>query len=239
VVFKFEEELYAKNGIKATFVGHPLLDILKPDYEKKELLGSLPVKKDTTIFALLPGSREKEIKTLLPIMLEASKLLYEKLDKNAYFIILRSSTVKENIFFRITRRYNIPLKIISGSTYEGISASDFAIVASGTATLETAILGKPMVIVYKISFLTWAILRLMIKIPYIGLVNVVANKKIVAEFIQYGAHPQKICDYIISLLKDRERILKTQENLKELKNSLGAGGASEKAAQIIIAYLEK
>ena len=164
VVFKFEEELYKENSIPVAFVGHPLLDTVKSTLSKEELFKkySLDVKKFT--FALLPGSREKEVKLLLPVMLDTAKIIHGQ-KPDSQFLILRSSTVRHEIFNRITAHYQLPIVMLSDMTYDGISASDFALVASGTATLETAILGVPMVIMYKVSFLTWAYLKMAVKLP--------------------------------------------------------------------------
>jgi lipid-A-disaccharide synthase len=237
VVFKFEEAIYKKNDIPVAFVGHPLLDIVSPKISKEELFKKAGLNLNNLTLALLPGSREKEVKTLLPIMLDTAILIDKYLGNNIQFLILRSPTVKEDIFSDILARYKIPVKLVSDMTYEGLSASDFAVVASGTATLETAILGVPMVIIYKVSFLTWLYLKTIIKIPYIGLVNVVKQEKFIAEFIQYEAKPKRIADYIVPILKDGQKIGRIKQGLSGITSLLGEKGASQKAAQEIINFL--
>jgi len=253
VVFKFEEALYKKYDIPVAFVGHPLLDIVSPKFAKEELFRKLGLNLNELTLALLPGSREKEVKTLLPIMLDTAGLIYKYLGNNIQFLILRSNTVKEDVFNDILTRYakgsvsskrlfgmpRFPVQLISDLTYEGVAASDFAIVASGTATLETAILGVPMVILYKVSFLTWLYLKSAIKIPYIGLVNVVKQEKFIAEFIQYAAKPKRIARYIVTILKDRQKIIQIKQGLSSVATQLGEKGASQKAAQEIINFLNK
>jgi lipid-A-disaccharide synthase len=239
VFFAFEEKLYEKHRIDASCVGHPLLDLVKPDLSKEEIFKSLKIDKNKITLALLPGSREKEIKTLLPIMLETAKIINEYFFGRIQFLILRSPTVKEDIFRKIVSSYELPLRVISDMTYNGLSASDFALVCSGTATLETAVIGVPMVILYKVNFLTWAFIRFLIKIPYIGLVNVVQGKKIVEEFIQFDCYPKKICDYVIPLLQNRERLNRLKLGLLSVTDSLGRAGASGRAAQIVVDFLNK
>lgn len=238
VVFKFEEALYKKYDIPVSFVGHPLLDIVEPRISKEEMLRKFGLNLDNLTFALLPGSRETEVKTLLPIMLDSAKLIYKKMPR-AQFLILQSTTVKKEIFERILLRYKLPIYLISDMTYDGLAASDFALVVSGTATLETAILGIPMIILYKVSFLSWAYLKMMIKIPYIGLVNVVKQEKFIEEFIQYNAKPERIADYIVAMFNDKQKIDRIKQGMLSVKNSLGEKGASVKAAQIITNFLRK
>lgn len=236
VVFKFEEELYNKHGIPVSFVGHPLLDTVQENISPENLLARLKPDVKTRIFSLLPGSREKEVKTLLPIMLRTAELIQRKLP-DSKFIILRSPAVKEDLFDKIICHYKIPVELISGMTKTGLSISDFAIVASGTATLETAILKIPMVILYKVSFLTWAYLKMLIKIPYIGLVNVVKQEKFIAEFIQYDAKPEKIADYIVSIITDAKKLNRIKEGLTCITDKLGKEGASKKAAKVVADFL--
>jgi len=238
VVFKFEEELYKENSIPVAFVGHPLLDTVKSTLSKEELFKkySLDVKKFT--FALLPGSREKEVKLLLPIMLDTAKMIHRQ-KPDSQFLILRSQTVKPEIFNQRISHYRLPIAIVSDMTYAGLAASDFALVASGTATLETAILGIPMVIMYKVSFLTWAYLKIAIKIPYIGLVNVIRREKIIDEFIQYDATAQKISSYIMATINNQQKINRIKRDLLEVTQALGEKGASQRAAQLVVNFLNK
>jgi lipid-A-disaccharide synthase len=226
VIFKFEEELYKKEGIPVNFVGHPLLDVVD-----NKLTLNLTHGKRT--FALLPGSRESEVARHLPVMLESAKIILGKIP-NSQFIILRSPNVKRELFDKILTSYKIPVFIFEDKTYEGLNSCDFAMVASGSATLETAILEKPFIIIYKVSWITWLCLRIIIQIPYIGLVNIVAGKKIIEEFIQFNAKAKKIADYVIETLNNSFKISQLEKELSRIKSLLGEKGASRKAAQIIV-----
>ncbi len=234
VIFKFEEELYKTHSINAIFVGHPLLDIVKPAQEKTELLKKFGLSPDKKTIALLPGSRIVEVKRHLPIFLETCKILSKKLG-NLQFVVSKSPFLPENLFSPCLNPYPLTLTPIPNS-YECIELADFVLVASGTATLETAILEKPLVVIYKTSFLTWLIAKPQIKIPYIGLVNVVAGKKIVPEFIQFGARPKRIAQKVLNLLNSPEE--KTiREDLIRIKENLGEPGATERAARIILSFI--
>lgn len=238
VIFKFEEGFYKKHNIPVSFVGHPLLDLVKSKISKEELFNRVGLNLKNLTFALLPGSREKEVKTLLPIMLDAANLIYKKIPY-CQFLILRAPTVKEEIFRATLSRYHLPIYMLSQMTYDGLAASDFALVASGTATLETAILGVPMVILYKVSFLSWLYLRMLIKVPYIGMINLIADRALVPEFIQYRARPEKISSYIKDILTKPEELDRIKKSLSYVKTYLGEGQASNKAAVIIVALLKE
>ncbi|MFN7170998.1 MAG: lipid-A-disaccharide synthase [Candidatus Omnitrophota bacterium] len=231
VIFKFEEDLYKSYGIDAVFVGHPLLDIVKPSDKKNRLLGKYKIDSLKRIISLLPGSREIEVKRHLPILLKTAKLISQEIP-DIQFIISQSPNLPENLFSHCLKHYPYNITIIKNS-YDCIELADFVLVSSGTATLETAILGKPMAIIYKTSFLTWLIIKPQIKIPYIGLANIVAEEKIVPEFVQYGAKPKKISQKVIELLNNPGEIKKTREKLEMVRNRLGTSGAVERAAQII------
>ncbi len=229
VIFKFEEEIYKKAGIPVSFVGHPFLDKVIPD-------STIDLPTGKTTFALLPGSREVEVRRLLPLMLESAQIIREKIP-NSQFLILRSSTVKEELFSQILTNFKLPVYIFNDKTYEGLASSDFALVASGSVTLESAILEKPFVILYKVSWLSWLCLRTIIHVPYIGLVNIVAGRKIIEEFIQYRAQPKRIGNYIVETLNNPQKINLLKNELSRIKSLLGEKGANKRAAGIIVDLL--
>jgi lipid-A-disaccharide synthase len=238
VFFNFEEKLYEAHRIPVSFVGHPLLDTVKTSLPREELLRKAGLKSGLLTVSLLPGSREKEVKTLLPVMLACAKIINGYLPGKVQFLVLRSPSVKEKVFLKAMKNRDLPIGILTAQTYDGIAASDFALVCSGTATLETAILSTPMAILYKVNFLTWLFVRMMIKIPYIGLVNVVKGRKIAEEFIQFDADPEKICDYVIPLLHDRNKLARLKLELLSLKSLLGPAGANLKAALAVANILD-
>ena len=238
VLFRFEEELYNSYAVDVEFVGHPLLDIVKPGITQNEFLNKENLDRQKTTISLLPGSREKEVKTLLPIMLETARCIAQRLP-DIQFLILKSASLEKTIFSQITGRYpNLRLRLIDSQTYEGLNISNLAIVASGTATLETTMLGVPMLIIYKVNFLTWAYIRQAIQIPYIGLVNVVAGKKIIPEFVQYQVRPRLIAREVIELLKNQQKLNQIKTELSKVRQTLGSPGASNRAARIILDFLQ-
>jgi lipid-A-disaccharide synthase len=238
VFFKFEEEFYKRYGVNVTYVGHPLLDIVKPAMDEKEFLNKSGLSESKTTIALLPGSRKQEIKNILPIMLKSSLLIHQKI-KDAQFVIAKSPQLDLDIYNRIISRANIDLKIIEGKTYDCLNIADFCLVASGTATLETAIMQRPFVVIYKMNLLNYLLYRPQVKVPYIGMVNIVAGRKIVPEFIQFKAHPKKISEQVLKILQNPGRLEQMKNDLTQVKSLLGEKGASRRAAQIVIDFLKK
>jgi len=241
VLFKFEEALYKKIGVPADFVGHPLLDIAKPSFDKDTIRERLRLDKTKKTVILLPGSREQEIDALLPVMVKSSQKLYKK-SKDIQFIIIRSHNLSEGIFEKHLKEFKAPYRIVvnTGSElYDYLYVSDLAIAASGTVTLECAIMNVPMVITYKVSFLNALIMKLVIRIPSIGLVNVLAGKKIVPELIQFDLTSGR-------LFREAHRILfeagvsdSIKKELVYVKKALGEEGASRRAALSVTNFLQK
>ncbi len=236
VVFAFEEIFYKRRGISAQFVGHPLLDLIQPRENKMRLLSELSIPDGKTLIGLLPGSREKEVKTLLPIMLGAAKILKERLP-DAHFLIFKSPTLPSELYDPFPA-FDLPATFVQDKNYEYRNALDFALVASGTATLETAVLGKPMVILYKVSPLTALLMRSLIQIPYVGLVNVVAGERIVPECLQYQATPRRVAEIALTYLKNPARLEGMRRDLEGIKERLGEPGAAPRTAELILKGLD-
>jgi lipid-A-disaccharide synthase len=230
VILPFEVDLYAKNNFSVSYVGHPLVDIVRVSISKEETKKSLGLSLDKTTIGLLPGSRTAEIKSLLPEMMKASQILKKNI-KNVQFILPKADTLDETIIKEILSKYAIEIKIIGGRTYEAISCCDLAVVTSGTATLETGLLGVPMIIVYKVSFISYFIGRLVINVKNIGLVNIVAGKTVVPEFIQKDANGRKIAAEALAILES-ERYDQIKKELSAISAKLGKPGAAARAAQI-------
>ncbi|MBU2540573.1 MAG: lipid-A-disaccharide synthase [Candidatus Omnitrophica bacterium] len=236
VVFEFEKEFYRRFGIEAEFVGHPLLDAVEIKKDSNQLIKKYNLKKEKTTIALLPGSRKKEIQKLLPIMLESARIIDKNNQRNTQFIFIQSNTLNNDSSLTPLLEGFKDLDLIKVSEdeiYDCLSASDLAIVASGTATLETALTSTPMVIIYKLNLLSWMLARLLVKIPYIGLVNVVAGEKVVPELIQFKAQPRLIGRACLELLSDKGKYQEIKLKLDSLKKRLGKVGASKSAAEII------
>jgi len=236
VIFQFEKDFYASFGMEVDFVGHPLADDIKVTVEKEAFLKGHHLQEYRLTIGILPGSREKEIQRILPVMLKAASAL-QKNYPMLQFMIVKAPTIDSQLIYEQLSKNEQKIPVIEEDRYNAMHACDLCMVASGTATLETALLLKPMVVVYKTSFLTWALAKLFVKIPNIGLVNVVAGKRIVPECIQQEATGSNIARHLESIFKDEIRIAQIKTGLAEVKRSLDAGGASQKAAKLVLESL--
>lgn len=236
VVFKFEEALYKDYGIDVSFVGHPLLDIAHTNITLGGFLSKLGLSVQKKTIGLVPGSRKMEIERILPILIESAKIIKQKLPQ-VQFVLLKAPEIASDIFAAKMKEYELPLVLCDNQSYDFFNICDFALVASGTATLEAAIMQKPMVVIYKVSFLNWLIARCLIRLPFIGLVNVAAGEKIVPEFIQYQAKPQLIARKTLEILGNQGEFLKIKSELKKVHTNLGTCGASQRAAEIILNFI--
>ena len=229
VIFPFETKFYEEVGLPVRFVGHPLLDReVKPKNPPKEII-AIKQSSANPVIGLLPGSRKGEIKKLLPIMLKAADIIKKKLP-SAQFIIPLAPGIERAFINPMLAQTEIDSRMTTDCFYETLEACDMAVVASGTATLETAVMQKPMVIIYKVSLMTYLIGKMLIRVPFIGLANLVAGKKVVPELIQNDATPYKIAAETTAILKDPHRLEEIKTNLAAVKKALGEKGASKKVA---------
>ena len=238
VVFPFEVPLYEKEGVPVQFVGHPLLDRAIPALDSagsREVFGMQP---GWPVIGLLPGSRSAEIERLLPVMLDAAQRIRQEFPAAQFIIPVAPGIEKEKIA-NLVARHNIPVTVVGNQLHRALQVCSLALVASGTATLETALMQKPMIILYKVSFLTYLIGRLMIRVPCIGLANIVAGKKVVPELIQGQATPKQISREALALLKDTKRREEMERELGYIRQRLGTPGASQRVARIAHDMLSK
>ncbi|MCX7981286.1 MAG: lipid-A-disaccharide synthase [Syntrophales bacterium] len=234
VILPFEEKIYRDAGVKCTFVGHPLLDITEGNLKQEDAKNTLGFPVHARIIAILPGSRKKEVTRLLPVMLEAATLL-KKSYLDAFFILPYADTLDPSWIESIVASYETKVTLVPGHMiHQALAASDFAIVASGTATLETALMGVPMCIVYRLSFFTYLLGRLAIRVKNIGLVNIIAGKTLVPELIQKDCTPERIAITAKTILDDPVKVSEIREGLKEVKEKLGTPGAARKTALIAL-----
>jgi lipid-A-disaccharide synthase len=228
VIFPFEEKLYRQAGVACTFVGHPLLDLL-PAARSAAKGVEAPLK-----VGLLPGSRASEVARHLPVMMEAFKLLRHHFpDCKAWIFAspgLDDATYKSAL-------EDPAVDLCRETDYARRATLDLCLCSSGTATLENALLGVPMVVMYKLSWPTYAIARAIIKVPYIAMANLLAGRALVPELIQRQATPEKVARAAVSLLEDPRRYRALREDLLELRSLLGTPGAGERAAQEILGEL--
>ncbi|MCD6533499.1 MAG: lipid-A-disaccharide synthase [Deltaproteobacteria bacterium] len=231
VILPFEEEFYRRRGVAVEYVGHPLLDEFKSFHCKP--------RSERPYIALIPGSRRGEIKRLLPLMLTAVQL-YSREKPNTRFLIpvapsIDIEFIKEMIPTCLTDKITLLRQPLS----QALQKVSFALVTSGTATLETALAEVPMVVIYKVNQLSYQLGKRLISVPYISLVNLIAEKEIVPELIQDNALPEKIAAKIRSLFDNPENYHKICCELKTLKKKLGKAGAPQRAADAIIAVLKE
>ena len=237
VLFPFEKDIYAKYGMEVDYVGHPLVDEVKITEPPSSIKAQLGIKPQMQTIGLLPGSREKEITRHLPSMLDAAKILYVK-NSNRRFIVLRAPTIPKGMLEGIIKDSGVNAIIYEGPIYNGIGTMDAVIVASGTATLECGLLLRPMVIMYKTAWPTYLIAKSVVKIPYIGLVNIVAGKKIIPELIQQDATGEKLAASIEEIFSNPNFYGQMTNDLAQMKKLLGHSGASTRAASIITSFLD-
>ena len=231
VILPFEVDTYAAKGFAVDYVGHPLLDLVKPAYSKQASQKIFNLDESKITIGLLPGSRLSEVVQLLPEMLRAAEILAQKI-QNVQFILPLADTLEEKTVDDIISAFNVKVKVISGQTYDAVSCCDLAIVASGTATLETALLGVPMIIIYKISPLSYFIGRLIVNVKNIGLANIIAGKTVVPELIQENASGNRIASEAIDILTDGKRKLEMIKELAAIRSKLGNPGAARKTAEL-------
>jgi len=233
VIFKFEKEIYEKVDMPVRWYGHPLLEIVKPNYDRAEFLAKLNLEPDGRYLGIFPGSRKQEIEKILPVMRDVLAGMTAS-GINLKGIVGCAPGIDDGIY----RKYGGEGLIFSrGMTYDVMQHAYLNLVASGTATLECAILGRPLFILYRTSPVTYLIARSLVKIPYVGLVNVVAGTKIVPEFIQGNCRADGIAGEATLFFNSDNYRQGMLERLSALRGKLGEEGASKKAAETAIGMI--
>jgi len=231
VIFPFEKDFYAREGMEVSFVGHPFLDTVHIESPREEVLRRLGLDPGRRTIGILPGSREGEVRRILPDMLGTARILSQRLSP-VQFLLPVADTLSEEFIRNIAGALPVKLALAKDRIYDAIGAMDVAMVASGTATLETALLGTPMIIVYRVSPLTYAVGRLLVDVDHIGIVNIIAGKAIVPEFIQGDVVPEKMADAIVQILSDEKKYGEMKQNLSKVREKLGQLGASRRVAEL-------
>lgn len=233
VILPFEKTFYSKRGVSVDYVGHPLLDSLSQEMDKNQVGVELGSEQGYPLVGLLPGSRKEEIRNLLPVMIESVQILGKKYPKIRCRLSL-APTIEAGFIRSFTENSSVKIEIIPGNTLETLRICHVALVASGTATLETALMGIPMVIAYKISRISYWLGRIVVRVPYIGLVNLVAGEKVAPELIQDDVVAERLANEALNILEDdaiRENMI---NKLRGIRESLGMFGASESTAKIAL-----
>lgn len=232
VILSFEEPLFQRFGIDAKFVGHPLLDRVEMRRSRAEFFQEHALEEGRPLIGLLPGSRRQEVARLFPAMLEAvEKMRAQGMDVQA--VVGAAREIPPEMLEAVMEKVGVRAKRIEGATYEVMAHSDLLWATSGTATLEATILGTPMVIVYRAALLSYLIGRAVVKIPYIGLPNIIAGRKIVPELVQREACAERIADQALEILRDAEKRRTMREDLAEARTKLGEKGASDRVAEMV------
>jgi lipid-A-disaccharide synthase len=233
VILPFEEDFYRKRGLDVVYVGNPLLDAIPNHLEKEEIITEMGLKDTYPILGLLPGSRSEEIGNLLPAMIKAVEILSHRYP-GLKCVLPVASTISPGLVESILRESPFEIRIVQGDLHRAVSICHLALVASGTATLETAIMGVPMVILYQVSPVTFWIGKRVVKVPYIGLVNLVAGERVVPELIQNEVTPSRLAREALEILGDSEKKESMIRKLKMVRARLGTGSASERTARIAL-----
>lgn len=234
VILPFEAELYRQAGVRCTFVGHPLLDSVAPHYDRMALRATYNLDTSAPVVGLLPGSRTAEVTMLLPVLLETARRLTADNPKTQ-FVLAQASSIDDNLLHDLLRHSPVPVTVLKDQASQVMAASDLLLVASGTATLQAAVVGTPMVLLYKMTWPAYWIARCLVRVKWIGLVNLVARRSIVPELIQHEATAERLWEEARRLLHDRQAYHDMEDGLREVRQLLGEPGASQRAAEVILA----
>ncbi|MCL4502073.1 MAG: lipid-A-disaccharide synthase [Deltaproteobacteria bacterium] len=236
VIFPFEEEFYRQWGVPVTYVGHPLLEALPRQVDRRGLLKKWGLDPGRLTLALLPGSRASEIERHLPMILAGARIIHQAIPE-VQFILPLASTAPAELVEDMVGAVLKPapaIKIIRGQSYEALAAAHLAVVASGTATVEAAMAATPTVIVYQVSPITFKVGRLLIRVPHVGMANLLAGERIFPELIQDDFTPARLAREVLELIADRPRLQAIFRGLARVIALLSGPGASSRAAQVAV-----
>jgi lipid-A-disaccharide synthase len=235
VIFPFEQAIYERAGVPVEFVGHPLVELARPARPRPEFLRELGLDPDQPVLALLPGSRPSELRHVLPGLVGAAPLVAAKVP-GVQFLVARAPSLDDGLFAPLDalRKSGLQVAVASDTTDDVLAASDAVVTASGTATVQAALHGTPMVIVYRLSPLTYAIGRRFVRVRTYGMVNLVAGRRVVPELIQDEFTPEAVAREVVPLLTNRSRAEAMRRDLAAVRALLGGPGASQRAAEVTL-----
>lgn len=239
-LYPFEPDLYRETTVKCSYVGHPLADVIPLEIGQRETREQLGLAQDRPVIALLPGSRQSELHFMAETFIETARLLLSRHPRAVFLVPLVSRETRtqfETAVWKL-KADEIPFTLMFGHAAEAVAASDVALVASGTATLETALVGRPMVIAYKMSPWSWRLMRGMRYLPWVGLPNILAGRYVVPEFLQDEASPENLAQALGNLLVDRQAcsaIVRVFDSIHRLLRQ----NTAQKAADVVLPYLQK
>lgn len=227
-IFPFEATFYRRAGANATFVGHPLVDFAQSNLSREEARRRLNLRENSPVLGLMPGSRRREVDRLLPVMLEVARHIRQSLPDCQFILPIAPSIHPDSL-------PNMPfVHLVKGNTYDSMKASDLMLIASGTATLEAACLGTPMIVVYKMSRLSWWVIKSLAAIDRSALPNIIAGREIVPELLQNDAQPSQITPIALKMLQSLEARQSQKEELEKVYAQLGNPGTAERTARIVL-----
>ena len=235
-ILPFEERFYDGTGVSARFVGHPLAD-RPPPSDPARYRADLGLDAGRLTVALLPGSRHSELKRIFPPMLEAAERIRAR-HPEAQFVVPVAPTLRDEVVRPFLARHaTLNVKLVAGRADEAVGASDAALVKSGTSTLETALMRRPMVVVYRLAWLSYLVGRIFVRIAHFALVNILAGRQVVPELLQTEASPERMAFEIERLLSDPEARRQQLADLDEVRRSLGEAGAARRVAEEVVGAL--
>lgn len=238
VILPFEKALYDKAGVPCTFVGHPILDAVAGRYDRAGLRKKFGLPSEGRVIALLPGSRAHEVQVLLPLLVEAVEELARRKPETK-FLLAQASTIHDNLLHPLLATSSVPITVVKEQANEVMASSDLVLVASGTATLQAAVVGTPMVLFYRTTAATFLlanlVIRFVVRVKWIGLVNLVAGRSIVPELLQGEATGQRLYEEAIRILEDQSAYDEMKRDLAQVRAALGEPGASTRAAEAVLA----
>ena len=239
VIFDFEEAIYTQADVPVEYVGHPLMDMIRPHLTRERFFAQVGLDASLPMVALLPGSRPKEVTANLPIMLDAAARLAAK--RKLQFVMAVAPSLEPGWLETVMRNTDTGAAVVRTAvraTYDALQHSEVAVITSGTATLEAAIRERPMVVVYRVSSLTWLVGKLLVKVPYYGIVNILANKPLVPELMQDDFNAAQVASRVEYLLDHPEERQEMIRGFQAIKARLGRGGAIERAANAVMGVLQ-
>lgn len=236
VIFPFETAYYDAKQVPVRYVGHPSVDKVKPLRSRAEDQQFYGLNSDHAVVGILPGSRNNEIKRMLPVMLQAAEALHQQRPE-LQFLLPQADSISDAVLETFMQECRLPIKVIKQQAYDVIQCCDAIMTTSGTASLEIALLGIPMVIAYRLSTLTYWLGRLLVNIKFIGLPNIIAGRGIVRELIQDELTAKNLSEEILRLLQDGHHREACLAGLQEVKTQLGQGGGTQKMAALIVEML--
>ncbi len=233
VIFPFEEAIYRRAQVPVAFVGHPLIDLAKPSQPRPDFLSRLGLRPAAPTVALLPGSRAGEVSRILPDLVGAADIVGTRVS-DVQFVVARAANLDDRLF-DLLRGGRLPRSaVVEADTDTVLASADVALTASGTATVQAALHDVPMVIVYRVSPWTYRLGRPLLRVTTFGMVNLIAGSRIVPEFIQDAFTPQAVAAEAIAMLTDSTRASRIRDGLRDVRERLGGGGASRRAAEAIL-----